>query len=91
MGILGVIVSHLIPKEETEEPVIFTPVVMGKRPLHSKPHAKRFESNGRKSKGWIPGGPWTGFILHNLLCQRNPATHPERFPREMIPCLTDAP
>ena len=39
-----------ILKEETEDPVISTPVVTRKRPLHSKPQAKRFKPNSRKGK-----------------------------------------
>ena len=42
-----------ILKGEMEDPVIFTPVVTRKRPLHSKPQAKRFKPNSRKGKNRI--------------------------------------
>jgi hypothetical protein len=48
--------TRLLPqilKEEIEEPVISTPVVVRKRPLHSKPQAKRFKPNSRKGKNRI--------------------------------------
>lgn len=39
-----------IPKEGIEEPVLPAPVVVRKRPLHSKPQAKYFKRNSRKGK-----------------------------------------
>lgn len=50
--------TQLLPqilKEEMEEPVIPTPVVAKKRPLHSKPQANHFKSNSKKGKGRIAG------------------------------------
>ena len=38
-----------------EEPVIPTPVVAKKRPLHSKPQAKHFKPNSRRGKSRIAG------------------------------------